>query len=196
MTKDTILVAAEALFMKTGIQATSLADIALQAGISKGTLFYHFKSKDHLIMEIAFSHIKKVSDEVLTHIQGLQVNGPTANTAKHQPKEQNGQMEIKKLKLLLEEFLEAILASTLRNKLHLYLIEDCISRNPALRKTLKSKYEEWLAILETALRQFIGDRASQYAPIILAITDGLIIQATLDIKLPPIRKLLDTMFPD
>ncbi|NLB53646.1 MAG: helix-turn-helix transcriptional regulator, partial [Syntrophomonadaceae bacterium] len=40
------------LMAEKGIIKTSLADIAREVGISKGTLFYHFASKDDLVNDI------------------------------------------------------------------------------------------------------------------------------------------------
>ncbi|MBP1762390.1 MAG: transcriptional regulator, partial [Firmicutes bacterium] len=50
--RQKIIDAATALVMERGVKGTSLADIANVAGISKGTLFYHFAAKDDLIYEL------------------------------------------------------------------------------------------------------------------------------------------------
>ncbi|MEM8650680.1 MAG: TetR family transcriptional regulator [Pseudomonadota bacterium] len=47
--KDRILDAANRLFYGEGIRAVSVDEIAEKAGITKRTLYYHFKSKDDLI---------------------------------------------------------------------------------------------------------------------------------------------------
>jgi len=48
-TRDRILSAANRLFYDEGIRATSVDAIAEKAGITKKTLYYHFKSKDELV---------------------------------------------------------------------------------------------------------------------------------------------------
>ncbi|PCI86349.1 MAG: TetR family transcriptional regulator [Hyphomicrobiales bacterium] len=48
-TKDRIIDAANKLFYAEGIKAVSVDAIAAQAGITKKTLYYHYKSKDDLI---------------------------------------------------------------------------------------------------------------------------------------------------
>ncbi len=50
-TKDRILNAANSLFYGEGIRAVSVDAIAEKAGITKRTLYYHFKSKDELVAE-------------------------------------------------------------------------------------------------------------------------------------------------
>ena len=46
--KETILSAATDLIIKQGVKNTSLADIAKASNISKGTLYYHYSSKNLL----------------------------------------------------------------------------------------------------------------------------------------------------
>jgi AcrR family transcriptional regulator len=48
-TRDRILDAASRLFYGKGIRAVSLDTIAEKAGVTKKTLYYHFRSKDDLI---------------------------------------------------------------------------------------------------------------------------------------------------
>ncbi|GAA0783597.1 TetR/AcrR family transcriptional regulator [Roseibium denhamense] len=48
-TRDRILDAANSLFYGEGIRAVSVDAIAEKAGLTKRTLYYHFKSKDDLI---------------------------------------------------------------------------------------------------------------------------------------------------
>lgn len=50
-TRQRITAAANALFYLHGIKATSLDSIAEKAGVTKRTLYYHFRSKDDLIAE-------------------------------------------------------------------------------------------------------------------------------------------------
>jgi AcrR family transcriptional regulator len=51
-TPDAILDAAIDLFIETGFETTSMDAIALKAGVAKGTLYYHFKSKEGIVEAI------------------------------------------------------------------------------------------------------------------------------------------------
>jgi len=54
--REAILSAAEALFSTSGFNAVSVRDIAQAAGANPGSITYHFKSKDGLLLEIYRRH--------------------------------------------------------------------------------------------------------------------------------------------
>jgi AcrR family transcriptional regulator len=54
--REAILVAAEVLFSTKGFNAVSIRNIALEAGANPGSITYHFKSKDGLLLEIYKRH--------------------------------------------------------------------------------------------------------------------------------------------
>ncbi|MFJ7941837.1 TetR/AcrR family transcriptional regulator [Peribacillus sp. NPDC096622] len=58
--KEKIRAAAMELFMKQGYYATSISDIAKQAGISKGLLYNYYKGKEELLSEMIEARIKEV----------------------------------------------------------------------------------------------------------------------------------------
>jgi len=177
LTRETILEQAQLLFMSHGIQSTSLADIAGAAGISKGTLFYHFRSKDDLILEIASAHIQRLSDDILSYLKSSEGGPPD-------------------LRSLLKRFLEAVLAATLRNRLHLYLLEEGIRGNTILKSAMHDKYSEWLNTISSTLRHFLGAEATLAAPLILAMADGLVIQSMLGHAPPDIEAMIGILLPE
>ncbi len=59
-----ILEAALTCFNRQGFQSTSMDDIAREAGVSKGLLHYHFKSKEQLLLEVQSLLFRKISDRV------------------------------------------------------------------------------------------------------------------------------------
>ncbi len=56
--KDAIIEAATRLFAVKGFNETSTAEVAKEAGVAQGTLFYHFKTKEGIMLE-AFHGIMK-----------------------------------------------------------------------------------------------------------------------------------------
>ncbi|MFP3228504.1 MAG: helix-turn-helix domain-containing protein [Caldisphaera sp.] len=53
MTKEKILEAAAESFSEEGFYKASVDQICRKAGVSKGIVFWHFKTKDQLILEVA-----------------------------------------------------------------------------------------------------------------------------------------------
>lgn len=60
-----ILLAAKKLFTARGLQGTSMEGIAAQAGVSKLTVYSHFRSKDELFRETVFAKCSEHWPEVL-----------------------------------------------------------------------------------------------------------------------------------
>src|SRR5215471_21847764 len=54
--REAILTAAEELFSNNGFNAVSVRDIAQAAGANPGSVTYHFKTKDGLLLEIYQRH--------------------------------------------------------------------------------------------------------------------------------------------
>ncbi len=48
-TRDGILDAAEALFVEAGVDAISLEQIAREAGVTRGAIYWHFKNKEDIL---------------------------------------------------------------------------------------------------------------------------------------------------
>ena len=51
-TRAAIMIASAALFSQAGYDATSVAQICEQAGVSKGAFYHHFPSKQDLFLSI------------------------------------------------------------------------------------------------------------------------------------------------
>ena len=61
--------AAEQLFIKNGIENTSMSDIAKAAGYSKATLYVHFQNKEELVGFLVLESMRKLYDYINTAIQ-------------------------------------------------------------------------------------------------------------------------------
>ncbi|MCL5268879.1 MAG: TetR/AcrR family transcriptional regulator [Bacteroidetes bacterium] len=62
--KEQIIKAAISAFARKGLKKTSMNDIVREAGISKGAIYWYFKSKDEIISELinAFFDPKEIED--------------------------------------------------------------------------------------------------------------------------------------
>lgn len=75
--RDQILGAAKAVFARKGYQATTIADIAREAGLAYGSIYWYFASKDelfHALMATEETALRAHLDEALSKL-GRDANG-------------------------------------------------------------------------------------------------------------------------
>ena len=62
--REKILNTATQLFIQKGSEKTSMQDIAQTAGISKGAIYHHFKSKDEIVVAVMRSRQELMEEEM------------------------------------------------------------------------------------------------------------------------------------
>ena len=65
-TRLSLLVAARQLFGDTGYAATSIDDVAVRAGVTKGAVYHHFGGKANLFQEVYEQVMREISDQVVS----------------------------------------------------------------------------------------------------------------------------------
>lgn len=159
--KEKILLTSIDLMTKNGINNTSLADIAREVNISKGTLYYHYSSKDDIIFDIADNHLNIISEALLDCLKKINFNFST------------------------EEFVLVVLKNISNiestGRIHMYLICEAIMGNESLRERIGLKYVEWRTTLEDQLNQIVTDKSQAKGAsfLLMSVVDGLVIQALL-----------------
>lgn len=181
LTKRKIMRKAIRLFTSKGVKNTSLADIATDAHISKGTLYYHYASKDDLILDIATSHFKVITSEVLKCIKIAGKNESQST--------------------LVKQIVKRIASIGASGRLHMYLICEAITENQVLRNQFRIFYNEWRQTLEddlVGLCSCTPETATSIAVLLIAIVDGLVVQGLLgtnDIHFEKVSSyLVDNLF--
>ncbi|RDY24905.1 TetR/AcrR family transcriptional regulator [Romboutsia maritimum] len=166
--KQNILIAATDLITKNGIKNTSLADIANSVGISKGTLYYHYSSKDDIIFSIADSHLNIITDAILNCVQNIKTESPKDK--------------------IVEFIINKITTIESTGRVHMYLICEAITGNEPLKERIRVKYIQWRNTLKSEIeKSFIDNKESSEALsfLLISIVDGLVIQSLLKTeKLP------------
>ena len=188
-TRDQILAAASHLIAQNGVENTSLADIARQLGISRGTLFYHFPSKSQLIFEVTDRYFSQVTQVLVARV--LESSDHT------QPHD------------LLRIAYETLLGEQERGRLHMYLVQQALAGDPSLLARFQARYREWLEVIQRTVLQVIESRdqaidatdepirkadigqehARLLAFLLLGTFDGLLIQRLLGIEDIPIAAI-------
>lgn len=74
-TRIAILTAAELLFLKKGVSHTSLEQIARQAGVTRGAVYWHFQNKAHLFHEM-LNQVRLPAEQIAEHISQCDSNNP------------------------------------------------------------------------------------------------------------------------
>lgn len=68
-TRDRILAAALELFMAGNVETTSVAEICRAAGVSNGSFFHHFPSKEEVALELTLALRREYWDFVLAALE-------------------------------------------------------------------------------------------------------------------------------
>lgn len=162
--REKILAAARMLMAEKGIKKTSLADIAREVGISKGTLFYHFASKDDLVNDILadhFTNLVNITKQYLPH--HLKNNAPS-----------------KILEMLFDLFTNDYDIT----RLDLYLLQEGIQGNENINQKFLERKRNWRKAiaeeLETSFKIKDPMHLSALSTMLLAMIDGLAIQVLVE----------------
>lgn len=75
-TRRLVLDSAAKLFRLHGYAATNLRDIAAAAGMKAGSLYYHFSSKEEIVIEVLNIGVQAVHEEVERSVGALPADAP------------------------------------------------------------------------------------------------------------------------
>lgn len=172
-----IVEAAMAVFSRLGFDKARMDDIVQESGLSKGALYWYFKSKDEIIVAI----LDYLFGRELTDLQDL-------------PNEEGSARE------RLFKFMERSLAD-LRRMLHsmpiTYEFYALAFRNKAVQKAMKNYFRNYLAILEPLIQQ--GIEQGEFRPVdvrqaalaIASIFEGTLLLWVYDPKLVQVEKQIE-----
>lgn len=147
--------------------------VAETCGISAGTLYYYFRSKDDLILHINQWNMERLTSSLLALLEEHVREGRDS------------------AEIILEVF-KALNAAELRGRMHLYLINEAMSRNPDLLIPLRKSYRNWFDMIEKAFIRILPVEADREAIArgLVASLDGLIIQKILNIDDVPLERIV------
>jgi len=171
--RQQIIEAATQVFAQKGIENTSLADVADAAGISKGSLYYYYASKNDLIFDITETHINQISNNLFDIIEN------SRDTADW--------------KDILNILFERIMAAETRGRLHLYLVQQALNGNAELAERFRKKYREWNAAIREGFSE-IDPAGSDYtvlSTLIITALDGCLIQSMLGLDISPAAEIIN-----
>lgn len=170
--KEHIIKTTLLLMSEKGVGGTSLKQVAEASGISRGTLYYYFKSKDDLILHMNQWNMNRITATLLGLLDGFVRDGKTSG------------------EIVLEIF-RAVSSAQLRGRMHFYLINEAMTSNPGLIEPLRESYSEWFRIIEDSFIRFLPGDADReaIARSLVAALDGMIIQDFLQINDIPLERI-------
>jgi AcrR family transcriptional regulator len=172
-----ILVAARRLMAEKGVKQTTLADIAREAGISPGTLFYHYASKNDLIYDILEKHLADLTDAIFASLPRRRDAADLAGA--------------------LQNALSRLLQDTDSGRMNLYLLQEAIVGNGELRDRFAVRYQAWRELIAGQAARVFGvsdpHRLSALGALLLAMIDGLTIQSLLAPESVDLPKLAEEL---
>ncbi len=156
-----IIDAASKLIADKGVKQTTLAEIAREAGISRGTLFYYYASKNDLIYDILEKHLSDLTDAIFASLPRRRSS--TADLAS-----------------VLQSALTGIIKDENNGRINLYLLQEAIIDNNDLKDRFAVKYQTWRELIAGQIARAFGisdsRRLAALGTLLLAMIDGLTIQ--------------------
>ncbi len=155
--KRIIIESTEKLLGQKALADISLAEIARTAGVSKGTLYYHYKSKDDILFDITDEYLKKQWEDLICWTEDK--NKDTS------------------LPRLVKYVVERNVAST---GPRMHLIYAAMLGNEEIRQKLIRRYAEFEALISQKIAERTDTVPAEFFTwLILLASDGLIVQRTL-----------------
>ena len=155
--KNIILDAAARLMRAQGLYDVSLARIAREAGVSKGTLYYHFKTKEDILFGLTDRYLSKQWDDLVRWTED-----PSKDTSLHR---------------LVKYVAQRNVAS---EDIRIHLIYSAMLGNDEIRRKLIARYEEFARLISAKIAQRTQAVDASYLTwLILLASDGLIVQRVL-----------------
>jgi len=171
--RERIISTAAQLIREHGIDNTTLADIAVAAGISKGTLYYYYSTKGDLIFDVAERHMQNMTDRIFRWLESSGSDIPPRK--------------------VFRMVLDTVMHSQSRGLIHIYLIQEALTENPSLRTRFVEEYGKWRGLIEEGLDRIYRDNRdhSAAARVLLSTIDGIIMQRLLGVERVPVDAIAE-----
>ena len=152
--KEKILDAAEELLQTKNLSDISQAEIAALAGVSKGTLYYHYKNKTDILFDITDRYLAKQWDELISWTENKE-----KDTSMHR---------------LVKYVVERNVASA---NIRVHLLNAAMLGDESLRRKLVERYAEFEKLISEKIAERTSAVPADYLTwLILLASDGLIVQ--------------------
>lgn len=160
--RQSILATTSKLFSDKGINVTSFTDISKAVKLSKGTIYYYYPSKDHLIYEVTEYHLDQVTDSIFTWIDTIDDNTELMDA--------------------IGMLIQSIFETEDKCRLHICLVSYAIMGNDAIKNLINEKTAKWNTMVEVGLVKTNHANPKQLAEVLFAALDSVIINRVMNNK--------------
>lgn len=169
--KTAIIEAASKVFARKGYAATLMAEVAVEAGVGKGTIYEYFKSKDDLFFDVFQWFFAQSNEAIKVDIATLKGTASERLTAMNDSIMKVWAAEMDSFALVME-FWSASAATTFRQR---------------FKKAFKTAYVQFIAIVSALIQDGMssGEFRPDIAPKVVAASlvgtwDALLLQKWFD----------------
>jgi len=156
--RNKILINTQKIIEDIDIHNISLSEIAQATGVSKGTLYYYYNTKDQLLLDVT----EMMLDEQM-HALFSWINDPTKDTSFH------------RLVMYIMKY------DTMNFCQRSYLIYSAINGNETVRNLFIEKYREFTHIISNLIAERISGVDPNFVTwLLLLLSDGIILQKSLN----------------
>jgi AcrR family transcriptional regulator len=178
-----IIAAAQKAIAELGVSHTTLQVIADGAGISKGSLYYYFKTKDSILYSVVDEDFR-ISRRIMQQYRA-------------------GKLDKKQLRAAIIAGLKERLEKKSENRLHLYLAHEAMLGNQELMASYKAKYADWVKDIAEGFSIAFdvpnSSRTRLLAFFFISTMDGWCMQDLLEISTVPKKdavRIISAIFGD
>lgn len=155
--KEIILNAAQELLKAKKLSDISLAEIASAAGVSKGTLYYHYKNKTDILFDLTDRYLTEQWKDLVAWAENKE-----KDTSIHR---------------LVKYVMERNIASA---GIRIHLMNEAMLGDEAIRQKLLNRYGEFQKLISEKIAERTDLVSADYLTwLILLASDGLIVQEAL-----------------
>ena len=152
-----IVLDATAALLKTQTFADlSLAQIAAAAGISKGTLYYHYKTKGEIFFDLTDRYLSEQWDDFIRWTENKEKDTSIRRLVKY-----------------------VVERNTASSELRLHLLNEAQAGDEALRRKLVERSEAFHRLISEKIAERTDIPADFLTWLILLVSDGIIVQEAL-----------------
>ena len=154
--KEKILQATTELLKTTALAEISLAEIAAAAGISKGTLYYHYKTKNEVFLDITQRFLDEQWEDLIRWTENKEKDTSLNRLGRY--------------------VAERDIASA---GLRLQLLAEAQLGNEALRQNLTALYQNFQGLIRRKIAERTALPADFLTWLLLLVCDGIIVQESI-----------------